>query len=150
MSRLSLDPPRILINKALLGIVRPDTASRMLYVEMAYFAIVYVLFYIYGMSNPLAVVSLNLRPLFGFDPVNSSVGLFDCGGINSSVACPAGTSDYRWAVMFSYFSAFRPKLSLTYLLVTLTLADLLLARRPGPFSYLKRWVYEKLTRIRDS
>jgi len=138
MSRRYLDSPRILMNKALLGIVQPKAASRILIAEMAYFAIVYVSFYIYGISNPLIIFSLNLRYLFGFDPVHTSAWLFDCAGINVSVICPAAISDYRWAVMASYLSAFAvPKLSVTYFLITLSFRDFLLARFRGPFSTLK-------------
>ena len=137
MKRRYVDLSSPLVNKALLGIIRPDVPGLMLYFEMTYFAIVYVLFYFYGISNPLFVFSLNLRPLLGFDMVHTSVGLFTCVGINTSVVCPAGTSDYRWAVASSYFSAFlEPKLSVTYFLISLTIADTLLPKVRGPFSQL--------------
>lgn len=138
MSRRYLDAPRILINKGLVGVVRPEAPSRVLFVEMIYFAIVYVLFYLYGVTNPLLTFSLNLRPLFGFEPVHTSVGLFDCVGVNSVSSCPPNTSNYYLALLASYLSAVTiPKLSVTYFLVTLTIADFLLTRIPRPFSLLK-------------
>jgi hypothetical protein len=138
MDRRYLDTPRILINKTVMGLFRPKAPSRILVVEMVYFAIVYVSFYIFSISNPLIVFSLNARPILGFNPVSSSVGLFDCGGVNSVASCPLSTSNYYLAILISYLSAVTiPKLSVTYFLVTLTFADFLLTRFPGPFSLLK-------------
>jgi hypothetical protein len=137
MSRHFLDAPRLLIHKTVLGIIQPETPGLGLLLTMAYFGIVYFLFYVYGVTHPLLAFSLNLRPLFGFDGVHSAVGLFECVTISSQITCPAGTSNYYSAVMASYLSAFTPKLSVTYSLVALTFADLLLARLRGPFALLK-------------
>jgi hypothetical protein len=139
MSRHYLDQPRLLVNKALLGIVQPEAHRRLLLVEMAYFAAIYVSFYSCGIRNPLIVFGLNIRtsPLFGFDTVHTSVGLFACAGINAPVFCPASTSDYPFAVLSSYLSAFViPKLSLTYFLVTLNFAEVVFPKVRGPFFHL--------------
>jgi hypothetical protein len=138
MSRHYLDQTHILINKAILGIARSDAPGILLYCEMAYYLAVYVLFYFYSASNPLFALSLNLRPLFGFQPVQSSVSLFDCGGFGGSAICPLNSSNYASSVLISYLSAFMPSLSITYLLITLTFANFALNKLPGPFGLLKR------------
>jgi hypothetical protein len=126
--------PRALKNEAVVKLVRLGPSISLL-LTMLYFGIVYLLFYIAHVSDPLLTASLGIRTTFGFDPVRSSVVLHECAGINSILSnCPANLSDYNLAVFLSYVSPLmRPKLSVTSVFVVVSMIDFLYRRERGRF-----------------
>jgi hypothetical protein len=78
-----------------------------------------------AVKNPGIDYSMSLRPAFGFEPVRSTVVVHTCIVVDdASQSCPPGSSDYVSAVLLSWASPLaRPKFSVTFVLFTLTLVD---------------------------
>jgi len=107
---------------ALLRVARP---SRILTATMAYYGVIYCLFYFLSVSNPLIDMSMHLRGMMGFEPLQAVVTLNECAAFNSTCTAPPNSSNYVLAVLASYSSVIKPKLSVAYTLFTLSLLDFL-------------------------
>jgi hypothetical protein len=92
---------------------------------MAYYLVIYCLFYFLSVSNPLMDMSMRLRGMVGFEPLQAVVTLNECATFNSTCSVPANSSNYVLAVFTSYFSVMKPKLSVAFALFTLTLLHFL-------------------------
>ena len=115
----------MLLREVPVTLLRAARPGRILIATMAYFGLLYYLFYFLSVSNPLIDMSMHLRGMVGFDPLQIVVTLNECAAFNSTCTAPPNSSNYVLAVLASYFSVMKPKLSVTYALFTLTLLDFL-------------------------
>lgn len=117
--------PRLLLREAPVALLRIARPSRILTATMAYYLVIYCLLYFLSVSNPLIDMSMRLRGMVGFEPLQVVVTLNECAAFNSTCSVPPNSSNYVLAVLASYFSVMKPKLSVAYALFTLTLLDFL-------------------------
>ena len=74
---------------------------------MAYYLVIYCLLYFLSVSNPLIDMSMRLRGMVGFEPLQAVVTLNECATFNSTCTAPPNSSNYVLAVLASYLSVWK-------------------------------------------
>jgi uncharacterized membrane protein (DUF485 family) len=121
-------PPRFLLRKLPVAL---RISPWLLITIVVYFGLIYLLTYSpLAVKHPVIDYSMSLRPALGFEPVRSTIVVHTCTVFDdASQYCPPSSSDYVFAVLVSWSSPLmRPKLSITFILLTLGVADALYER----------------------
>ena len=121
-------PPRFLFRKLPVAL---RISPWLLITIMVYFGLIYLLTYSpLTVKHPVIDYSMSLRPVFGFEPVRSTIVVHTCIVFDDiSQYCPPSSSNYVFAVLVSWLSPLvRPKVSMTFILLTLGVADALYER----------------------